>query len=296
MRINVGYFVKEAFVSFWRNWAMSLVAVTTVAICLFIGGFFFILYHVVANSIQSVESKVEVEIFLKDNALPEKIQALQTGILSWKEIADNGVTYVSKEDAMARLKKDLKDSPEMLEQIEGNPLPASLKLKFKDPHNIGIVEKRLKGRPEIEEIKNPKEVVDKMLRLTDWIRIIGLAFAALLGLASVVLIFNTIKLAIYARRNEIAIMRLVGASNWFIRWPFVMEGIAHGTLGALVAIFSIYLVRTTLLKNMAEVIRFLPLTLSTSVFVNIILGLAVAGILIGAIGSLTALRQFLKGL
>lgn len=294
MRISLGYFFKEAFISFWRNWAMSLVAVTTVAICLFISGFFVILYNVVANSIESVESKVEVEIFLKDTAPPEKIQKLQTEILSWDEIADNGVTYVSKDEAMERLRKDLKDSPEMLEQIEGNPLPASLKLKFEDPHNVNVVEKRLKGRPEIEEIKNPKEVVEKMLLVTDWIRIIGLVFAFLLALAAIVLIFNTIKLAIFARRNEIAIMRLVGASNWFIRWPFVLEGIAHGTLGSLIAIFSIYLVKATLLKNMADLIQFLPLNLSTPFFVNLIFGLLAAGILIGATGSLTALRQFLK--
>lgn len=300
MRININYFAKEALVSFLRNWAMSLVAVTTVAICLFIAGFFFYMYKFVVSGVQGIESKVLVEVFLKDTAPPEKINALQNEVLSWEEIANNGARYISKDDAMNRLKRDLKDSPEMLEQIEGNPLPASLELKFKDPRYVDKVVKRLAGRPEIDGIRNDQKLVDRLLLVTGWIRIMGLIFAVLLGLASVVLIFNTIKLAIFARRNEIAIMKLVGASNWFIRWPFILEGVGHGILGAFLAVFSIYLVRATLLKNMAEDIdiisRLVKVTLSTPVFVNLVLGLILAGILIGAIGSLSALRQFLKGL
>lgn len=292
MRIRVGYFAKEALSSFRKNWVMSTAAVSTIMLTLLILGAFVVLVLNLNIIIKGFESKVEVTVFLKETAVPGDVQNLQIEVVSWPEVSD--VMYVSKEQALERLKQDLRDQPEMLEALAGNPLPASLEIKLKTPRAVDSVASRLKGKEPVDEIKYGREVVKKLFAFTAVLRWISVIVVTLLCFASLVLISNTIRLAIFARRKEITIMRLVGATNWFIRWPFLFEGILQGFIGAVLAVIALYFANALFVERVGELIRFLPFSFSRLIFIELMVGLALAGVFIGAAGSSIALRKFLR--
>lgn len=292
MRIKLGYFIREAVASFRRNWVMSIAAVSTVAISLIMLGVFVLIALTLNNLIRGMERKVEIITYLKSAAPTAAVDKLQRDIVSWEEVTK--VSYVSKKEAWERLKKDLKDQPEMLDAVRTNPLPASLEIKLKDPHQVKQVAGRLEGRPEIDEVKYGQEIVPKLFAVFSMVRVIGIVFISLLSFAAVVLIANTIRLSIYARRKEIGIMKLVGASNWFIRWPFLLEGIFQGIIGAVTAAVVLYLAYLGFLKAAQQVLPFLPITLSPALFLNLVLYLALGGIGIGALASSIAIWRFLR--
>jgi len=285
------YFLKESLISFKKNWVISIAAITTVALSLLVLGFFMLVAFTVNNWMKMTEQKVEVVAFLAEGAPAESVEALQAEIMSWKEVKK--VTYVSKDEALERLKKDFKDS-DMLSMIEGNPLPASLEVSLENPERANAIVDKLEKRPEIDEIRHDRQTVERLFAFTKTARWIGIIFASLLAFASLVLIANAIRLAIYARRKEVAIMRLVGASNWFIRWPFLLEGIMQGLIGALLAILLLYVVEVTIVDSIKNTLKFLPIGLSAREFYQLIFGIVVSGIMIGAAGSTFALRRFLR--
>ncbi|HAW60550.1 MAG TPA: cell division protein FtsX [Actinobacteria bacterium] len=296
MRIRPLYFIGEALASFRKNWVMSIAAVSTVALTLFIIGMFTIVAFILSSVIKIQESKVEIVAFLKDSAKPEDIQSTQNELVSWPEVAN--VRYISKEQALERLKEELKGQPEMLDAMSGNPLPASLEISLKNPRAVKTVAKRLDGRAAIEEIKYGEGVVEKLFVVTKVIRWAGVIFAFLLCFASLVLIVNTIRLAIFARRKEVAIMKLVGASNWFVRWPFILEGILQGLIGSLLAIGVLYLIKVFSLESVMQFFRWLRVPLNypqlTQQFYLLLGYLILAGAVIGALGSAVALRRYLR--
>lgn len=305
MRISFLYFTKEAFASFKKNWIMSIAAVTTVALTLFIVGIFVLLAIFGNTALKKIERMVGVvEIFLKDSATPEQIEVYQTKINSWSEIGE--LKYVSREEAWNNLKEDLKDSPEMLEAVSGNPLPASLRIKMKDPHEVNAVVKRLKKDPGIvvvvedpeKDIKYGKGVTTRLFTVTYVLRIVAIAVIVLLCFASLVLIVNTIRLAIFARRKEVGIMKLVGASNWFIRWPFLLEGIYEGLLGSVLVVLILFLIKTPLIEWLVGFLRWFNLFQSPKnlqqQYLMLLLFILVTGVIIGAAGSSIALRKYLK--
>ena len=286
------YFLRESLISFRRNWVTSTGAIVVVAICLVVVGGVVLGASTIGNIIKTVEQKVEIETYIKDSTPPEAIDALQNEIASWSEVKN--VAYVSKDEALKRLKNDLKDYPEMLQAMEGNPLPASFEIRLKDPHNVEKVAGRLKGRPELEEIKYGKDWVPRLFAVSRVVRGVGATFIGLLSFASLVLIANTIRLAIFSRRREVGIMRLVGASNWFIRWPFLLEGILQGVIGAALAISVLYFVKVTAVPWIARSLPFLSVSFDAALFWKLVAMLTGAGALIGASGSSIALRRFLK--
>lgn len=292
LRINVFYYGAEAAKSFRKNLAMSIAAVVTIAMTLLILGAVVILVLNLGNVIKSIEKKVEITVYLTNTADGDEISALQKEILSWSEVQK--VEFVSKDEALERLKEDLKDNPEMLEAISGNPLPASLEISLRDPQKVEMVAGRLQGREPVDEVKFGQDIVKNLFKLSRTVRTVSLVFVVFLGFASTVLISNTVRMAITARRKEVAIMRLVGATNWFIRWPFVVEGIVQGLLGSLIAISVLYVVYAYLQKWVNQLIPFMPFTISTIVFLEIVGGLTLVGIFVGSLGSFIALRRFLK--
>jgi cell division transport system permease protein len=234
MAINPGYFIGEAFSSFRRNWVMSLVAVTIVYVSLLMVGASFLTGALLEKVIVSFEQKVSIQIFLKDGAASGDVEALQTSLLKNDKVDE--VTYVSKAQALERFKQRTKNAPQLVEQLRGNPLPASLEIKLVDPKEVKVVVASIKKEPTLAKVlKNPndpekdlkygQEVIDNLFAATNVIRMFIIVFVCVLLLVSLVLIGNTIRLAIFSRRKEIGIMRLVGASNWFIRTPFLMEGV-----------------------------------------------------------------------
>ncbi len=300
MRINLVYYSREALDSFRKNWVMSLAAISTIAISLFLLGVSTIGASVVNDMMRSVESKVKIDVFLKDTAPPADIKVLQDAIIGWSEVRE--LHYVSKQEALDRLKEDLKDDPEMLKQITGNPLPASLEIWVKDPRHVSVVVTRIKKEQNLstlvadtdKDIKSGKDVLDKLIAIRQIMNASIIVMLGLLGFASLVLIANTIRLAIFARRKEIAIMRLVGASNWFIRWPFMLEGILQGLIGAALAVTLLAVGRSVVFPQLKEVLRFLPIAFTQTAFIRLVAVLAAAGTIVGLAGSGVALRRFLK--
>ncbi len=303
MAINLGYFIKESAVNFRRNWVMSLGAVITIYLSLLLVGVSMATGFIVSDVVQSVEDKVSIQIFLKDGAATEDVEALQAWLLGDGMV--DTVNYVSKEEALERFKEEYAASPEMIENIRENPLPASLDVTLKDPREVqAMVDKiivndlflKVCDRPDDPEqsLKYGQEIVERLFAFTRIIRYIGVVFVAMLAVVSLIFINNTIRLAIYSRRKEIGIMRLVGASNWFIRAPFLLEGVMQSLIGAALAIITVMGIQAALLPWLRDTLPFLPVDLTGSAMLQMSLVLVVAGIIIGLIGSGLALRRYLK--
>ena len=303
MAINVGYFIKESAVNFRRNWVMSLGAVITIYLSLLLVGVSMATGFIVSEIVQSVEDKVSIQIFLKDGAATEDVEVLQAWLLA-DEMVDT-VNYVSKEEALERFKEEMAGSPEIVENIRENPLPASLDVTLKDPREVqAMVDKILVNetflkvcdRPDNpeESLKYGQQIVERLFAFTRIVRYIGVVFIAMLAVVSLIFINNTIRLAIYSRRKEIGIMRLVGASNWFIRAPFLLEGVMQSLLGAILAISTVLLIQAALLPWLRDTLPFLPVDLTGGAILQLSLVLVVAGVIIGLLGSGLALRRYLK--
>ncbi len=303
MATNVGYFARESVINFRRNWVMSLGAVITIYLSLLLVGISLATGIIVNEIVNSVEEKVTIQIFLKDGAATEDVQALQA-FVDTDPLVDT-TNYTSKEEALEKFKEQMAESPEILEQIEDNPLPASLDVTLNDPREVQTMVDKIKtselfiavaDRPDDPEqsLKYGQQVVDKLFAFTRVIRIVEVVFIIMLAVVSLIFINNTIRLAIYARRKEIGIMRLVGASNWFIRTPFLMEGVIQALIGALLAIGSIAALQAALLPRLRETLPFLAVNLSSGTLVQLSLILVASGMLIGLVGSGFALRRYLR--
>lgn len=303
MATNAGYFLRESVQNFKRNWVMSLGAVITIYLSLLLVGVSFATGYIVTDIVKSVEDKVTIQIFIKDGAATEDVQALQQW-LSSDELA-KGVNYTTKEEALDKFREQMAQSPEILDQLEENPLPASLDVTLKDPREVESMVARIKAndlfmkvadRPDDpeESLKYGQQVINRLFAFTNVVRIVEIVFIAMLAVVSLIFINNTIRLAIYARRKEIGIMRLVGASNWFIRTPFLLEGVIQSLIGATMAILTIVALQAAIMPRLREAVTFLPVDVTGGTLVQISLILVGSGILIGLAGSGFALRRYLK--
>ena len=295
MITSIGYYFREAFVSFKRNWIMSLAAISTVAISLFFLGFFLLVAIIFNAKFGGLEAEANINVYLKDDISTEQTRAVQKKIMGLNEV--QSAKYVSKTEALKRFKTRMKDSPGLLDALSGNPLPASFEVKFKDEFKSGdSVDKlktTLKNSKEVDEIIG-QEVVKRLFAIATVARWIFITIIALMCFAGMTLIINAIRLAIYARRKEFEIMRLVGASNWFIRWPFVIEGVMSGFLGAFSASLLLLIANTQLFQRIETMVPFMSFSVNQMTFFYVVLSLFAVGGLIAAGGSIFALRRFLK--
>jgi cell division transport system permease protein len=304
MSINIGYFAREALQNFRRNWAITLGAVITIYLSLLLIGVFLVTGVIVNSVVKSVEDKVTIQVFLKDGAASADVNALQQSLLADTVLVE-GVSYTNKDQALEKFKKDMAQSPEIIQQLEGNPLPASLDITLKDPRTVEQMVAKIKANPLFvkvadrpdnpeESLKYGQQIVKKLFAFTRVLRWLEIAFVIMLAVVSLILINNSIRLAIYARRKEIGIMRLVGASNWFIRTPFLLEGILQSLIGATLAILSIVGLQALIMPRLGEALPFLPVGMNGTATVQISAALIIAGVFIGLLGSGFALRRYLK--
>jgi cell division transport system permease protein len=304
MAINPGYFVRETISSFRRNWVMSLVAVSIIYISLLLVGAFFLTSSVLNGIVTSFESKVSVQVFLKDGALPTDVETLQADIQKMPNV--KSITYVTKAQALERFKARTKNSPQLVEQLRGNPLPASIEVALVDPRQVQTVVNGIVKDPTLAKvIKNPSDptasdirygqnVVENLFKATSIVRIFAAAFLILLLVVSLVLIGNTIRLAIYSRRREIGIMRLVGASNWFIRTPFLLEGVLQALIGSILAILTLLAAQAFIVPWLQNNLKFLPVAIGGVTVAQLAALLVFSGVAIGLLGSGSAVRRYLK--
>lgn len=297
------YFIKEALRGFARNLSTTLGSIITIFLSLFVIGVFLVGAAVIENVVSSVESEVTITAYLSDDVSDSQVSSLTSEIKGIDGVS--GVSYVSKDQALENFRA-MSSNPEIVDQLDGaNPLPASLTIELSDPQMVesvaGQIVENSTFKKACDEPSNPadslkygQKTVERLFRLTSYVRYIGLALIVLLIFIAMVFINNTIRLAILARRKEIAIMRLVGASNGFIRGPFLMEGAMHAIIGSLLAIGSIELIRRVALPKVQSALTFLPMDVAGQTYAFIYVGLLVAGLVIGLIGSAFAMRRYLK--
>lgn len=296
------YFFSETFTSFKRNFFMGFTAITTVAITLFIVGFFTLIVYDIQGIINSVKGQVELAVYLQDGISAELRDYIEEKILSWEETGS--VKYVSKEQALERFREQNEGS-EILKEIEGNPLPASFEIALKSPEKIDQVALRFYDKDGdyiegVNDIIYGKDYVNKLFSITAIIGTIAFLIIAVLLLAAMVLIFNTIRLSIYARRKEIEVMKLVGATNWFVRIPFLFEGFFEGFTGSIISIVLLYFMGNFLLirgeRIIADTMKIKELAIigSGNIVFYVYAGLAILGGLIGILSSIIALRRYVK--
>jgi len=287
------YFLKDAMNSLKRNITVSTASIATVAATLFILGIFMLTILNVNQGIVNVESKVEVKIFLKDDITTAQKTELEKNV---KAVAGvTSVTFESKEQALANFKDQLGNQNQSL--VEGleknNPMPSSYIVKVNDPTTITSVVEAVKGKAYILSIKDGREIVDKIMSITNTIKWVGSAIFVILIGVSLFLIGNTIKIIVYSRRREIGIMKYIGATDWFIRWPFIIEGVVLGLIGALIADGILFYAYKVVFAKVTTGLLMMQLVPVSYVYTYILGLFMLAGILIGAIGSSISIRKFL---
>ena len=292
--MKIGYFLSETVTNLKRNLLMTIAAISTVAISLLLLGGVQILGMVVNNMTGTLEAKVEVSIFLRDDATQGEIQSLEREIAQMNEV-DN-VTFVSKQDAYEEFKQTYESRPEFYESLPEDALPASLRVDLTDANFAETVSARVEGAPGVDDVRFGGEIIKRLLQVNTLLRTITLVMSVILMIAAAALIANTIRLAIYARREEIGIMKLVGATNWFIRIPFMLEGVIAALAGALISGAVVLSGNALLFSRMGEALPFLEtvFSFSSGEILSVLLVLAGVGALVGLIGSGMALRRFLE--
>ena len=306
MPSNLGYSLREAGSHIRRNWSTCLGAVVTIFLSLFVIGVFALGSNMVGNLVGNVEDRVTIQTFLNDAADRGAVDAYQQKVQSWETV--ESVTYKSKDEALQEYRQTMsnRNAEDAVAALDGqNPVPASLVVKLHDPKQVETVANQIVADPEFQALadtpENPqssvqygKETVDRLFSVTNYIRIGAGVLIVLLVFVAFVFINNTIRLAISARRREIAIMRLVGASNSFIRGPFVAEGAIEALVGAILAIVALEVCWSNLQPQLASSLQFLSFELSRTVTIQVYASLVCAGVLIGLFGSAIAMRRYLK--
>lgn len=294
MKIRTGeYFVTEAVKSLRHNGLMSIASITTVALSLLILGTFLMMVLNLNHLASELESKVEISVYLKDSLDDRAMREVGTRITQLTGVTE--VTFVSKDEALVKFKQRLGEQQSLLSALgDSNPLPNAFEVKVDQPAQVKPVAQAISQLNGVENARFGQEVVEKLFQLTQMIRIFGLILIIFLAFAALFIISNTIRITVFARRREIGIMKYVGATDWFIRWPFMLEGIILGFGGALIAVLFLAQSYNMLTDKVVQSMAFLPLIPRYPFITEISLFLLVAGTVIGALGSTISLRRFLK--
>jgi cell division transport system permease protein len=284
--------LTRAWQGFWRNAVMSLAATATMVLMLLLLAGFWIIQTGLLAGLQFTEQKVEVVAYLQPNATDSQVNALQDRLKAMPQVAS--VNYVTRDEALVRFRASMEAQgrQDLTRYLDANPLYASLEVKMIDPSQVRIVGDALRGDPSIRNVINIEDLVDRVLTITGILRTAGTVLLVIVGVIALFIIINTIRLAVLARAEEIEVMRLVGASDAFIRWPFVFEGAFVGLLGSIVTLAILLAVADPLSAFMADFFRVLPLQFGslTRDLVTLVMG---AGVGLGILGSWLSVRTYL---
>lgn len=288
-----GYFFKEAFRSIFRNGWMSIASIATVTVSLIILGAFVL---VVANTnymASRMESDVEIAAYLELDATSGEIRETRETIEGFPGVAE--VELVTKEEGLEQLSRQFGEDHDLVAALGGtNPLPDYLLVKAENPEQVPQLAEDIEEIIYVESVDYGQGVVEKLFTLTGWVRAAGLVTIGLLAAATVFLIAITIRVTIFARKREIEIMQLVGATRWFIRCPFFLEGMFLGFTGSLIASVTLYFSYLFMVDKVSSTLSFLPVVTDLEVLLGILLIVLCAGPLVGSLGSLLSLRRFLQ--
>lgn len=293
---TVKYYFIESLKSFFRNRFMSLASVTSITATLLVIGIFVMLALNFDYVATNIESQVEMKAFLIDGLGQDVIESMKKNVESLDGV--KSVTFESKTQALEKFKEKFSNNSYLLEGLDDrNPLPDSLIVTMTSPNSAKQISDGISKMSNIENVVYGKEVLDKLLKLTYALRVGCLLLIVVLLVISTFIIANTIKLTVFARRREISIMKFVGATDWFVRWPFIIEGIIIGIIGSIITVFTLSLAYMYFVKTVSgsmlgimsfTIMPFSEIIIDTTFFVTCI------GIFIGFLGSMISVRKFLK--
>ena len=287
------YFFKEALKSMKRNGLMTLASISTVALSLFMLGVFLCGVINLNNMASSLENQVQLSIYLKDGLTTDQIMAVGKQIKAIPNLKH--LEFVNKEQAMKEFKARLGDQQQLVNALgDVNPLPNSYVLTFDNPSDVKATAKLAATFQGVESTHYGQDIVEELFRITQVIRIGGIVLIGFLAAATLFIISNTIRLTVFARRKEIAIMKYVGATNGFIRWPFLIEGMLLGLVGAVIAVLCVGEFYHFITMEVSESLAFFPLVPMFPFFYDVAIYILVGGIIVGAIGSTISLKQYMK--
>ena len=294
MKISTAeYFITESLNSIRRNGLMSLASLMTVALSLLILGVFIILVMNLNHMASVLESQVQVTVYLQDTLKEVEVREIGTRITKLPGVTR--VNFIAKEEAMNRFKQRLGEQQGLLAELgEANPLPNAFEVKVDRPERVKPVALAIAQLKGIEAARYGQEVVEQLFSITRMVRIFGSVLIVFLGLAALFIIVNTIRLTVFARRREIGIMKYVGATDWFIRWPFIIEGVLLGSLGAAISSLLLTQLYGMVTGQVYGTLAFLPLLPQYPMLGYVNIFLLLAGVAIGALGSIISVKKFLK--
>jgi len=294
MSINtVEYFIREVIHSLRRNNWMSVASIGTVAVSLFIFGMFLMLVMNMNKMVDAMESQVQIKVYLEDDFSRDDARELEVDLKKMQGVEK--VTFVPKEEAMEKFKERLGDQKTLLDALdETNPLPDSFEVMVVQPEMVKTAAENIEKFEGVDSAKYGQDVMEHLFDITRLIRIFGFALMMVLALATLFIISNTIRLTVFARRKEIAIMKYVGATDWFIRWPFVLEGIVMGFLGSLIASVVLRFTYSGITAKIYDTLAFFPLIPEEPFLNYVTMIVVIGGMIMGAIGSTVSIKRFLK--
>lgn len=297
-----GFFIREAMRALRRNGAPSMAAVVTTIVTIVLLGVLIPIFQAAQAKNSNIRDQLSVRVAVFDDATTAEIQDLRGKLRAVPHV--KSVQYIDKKEALAELKADLpKDSGDILQQLNSNPLPRNFILKaddaqFLDSIREGICPPGPSGKAQcissiVDTVFDRSQDRAKVEQVTGALKLVLTILTALLVVASLMLVGNTIRLSIYARRREVEVMRLVGATRWFIRWPFMIEGVVVGILGGAIAILVLWIGKVTVVDPLSESFALMQAQDSMS-FIVLAACLFGAAIIVSALGSGLTLRRFLK--
>lgn len=303
---NTKRIIRTGFINFWRNGFISLASIVVVTMSLVVFTSLIFFNILLTTYVNEVKERVDINVYFALNSPEQEILSLKQSLEGLPEVAR--VEYVSREQALEAFKKNNADDEltlQGLEELEENPLPAVLNIKAKEPSQYESVAKFLEspgalgsgGKTIIESVnyKKNKIIIDKLVKIIDLSERLGLGLTLILVVVSIIITFNTIRLCIYSSREEIAVMRLVGASNKYIRGPFVVGGIMYGLISALITLALFYPITyyvgelTKKFSGGVDLLHYYAIN-----FGQIFLIIILSGIFLGAISSYLAVRRYLS--
>ena len=287
----VAFSLRRAWQGLWHNGLMSVAATATMVLMLALLSGLIILLTGLDATLKYVEQEVQVVAYLKDAAAPRDVGLLETAVGQMPQVTE--VSYVSKEQALKDFLARHPDEVEIIGSLPTNPLPASLQINLRDPNDYLDVANYLRTQSTVDRVLNIKQTVDDMVTIIGVLRAGGIAILAVVGLIVLFIIVNTIRLAVVSRADEIEIMRLVGASDAFIRWPFIFEGAIVGLFAALITIGLLWLGQGPITTFMADYFKVLPVQASATVGRDVSLVVLGTGVGIGVLGSYLSIRSYL---
>jgi cell division transport system permease protein len=291
--VRFTFFLREALRGLRRSSAPALAALLTVLLTALVLGVFIPIVQATTGTANEVRGRVVLDVYIAGEANPADRSELQRALEGTANV--KSVEYISKSEALEELGRKVKDTQEKLELLGSNPLPDLFRVTPDDPDRLSVIESELASQQlaAVDEVRNREGETDKILSATGLVKALAAGLAALLVFASIALVANTIRLSIFARRREVEVMKLVGATNWFIRWPFVIEGVIVGFLGGVLAVLMLAIAKETFIDPLSDDFALLAAP-DTIDFPLLVVLLMLACVAVSAAGSGLTLRRFLK--